>query len=63
MTHRGFSGKGTAAQLYNKGGHTDSGGRSISLNPDMDSLLDKDVRGSTRAAEYDECTEVLCHSG
>lgn len=26
MTHRGFSGKGTAGQHYNKEGHTDSGG-------------------------------------
>lgn len=29
MTHCGFSGKGTAARRYNKGGHTDSGGQSI----------------------------------
>lgn len=45
MTHSGFSGKGTAAQHYNKGGHTDSGGWSISLDPDMDRLMDKKMKG------------------
>lgn len=48
MTHRGLSGKGAAAQLYNKGGHTDSGG----LHPaDCPRLLDEaDTRRSSRAA-------------